>query len=146
MTTRARSSGAKACTLQVDPEPSIRANTIVLLGNIASLLGEAACKRILLNAFTRALRDVFPASRIAALKALMATAAYHSAQDVAVRVVPAISPMMLDTVGDVRQTACKVRWRLLLFELAVLLFMLPRLRARRTTCTARLSLLTSHVA
>ena len=95
--------------MQVDPEPSIRANTTVLLGNIASLLGEAACKRILLNAFTRALRDVFPASRIAAIKALMATAAYHSAQDVAGRVVPAISPMMLDSVGDVRQAACKVR-------------------------------------
>jgi SCY1-like protein 1 len=94
--------------LQVDPEPSIRANTTVLLGNIASLLGQATCKRILLNAFTRALRDVFPASRTAALKALMATSGYHSAQDVAARVVPAISPLMLDSVGDVRATACKV--------------------------------------
>jgi hypothetical protein len=94
---------------QVDSEPSIRANTTVLLGNIAHFLGAAACKRILLNAFTRALRDVFPPSRIAALKALMATAPFHSPQDVASRVVPCLSPMMLDTTAEVRQIACKVR-------------------------------------
>ena len=95
--------------MQVDTEPSIRANTTVLLGNLAPLLGAAACKRILLNAFTRALRDVFAPSRIAALKALMATAAYHTAQDVAARVVPALSPMMLDSAADVRQATGKVR-------------------------------------
>lgn len=94
--------------LQVDEEPSIRANTTVLLGNIAPLLGETACKRILLNAFTRALKDVFPASRVAALRALMATARYHSPHDVATRVVPAVSPMMLDPTADVRTAACKV--------------------------------------
>lgn len=31
--------------LQMDPEPSIRANTTVLLGNIAELLGDATCKK-----------------------------------------------------------------------------------------------------
>lgn len=41
---------------QVDEEPSIRANTTVLLGNMASYLGESTCKRVLLNAFTRALK------------------------------------------------------------------------------------------
>eukprot|EP00983_Pelagomonas_calceolata_P004082 132619-Pelagomonas_calceolata.AAC.4 len=41
---------------QVDEEPSIRANTTVLLGNLAGYLGEATCKRVLLNAFTRALK------------------------------------------------------------------------------------------
>jgi hypothetical protein len=30
----------------MDPEPSIRANTTVLLGNIAELLGEAYCKKV----------------------------------------------------------------------------------------------------
>lgn len=95
--------------LQVDEEPSIRANTTVLLGNIASLLGETACKRILLNAFTRALKDAFPPSRVAALKALMATSHYHSPEDVAQRVVPSLSPMMLDGADDVRKAACKAR-------------------------------------
>jgi len=44
------------CWAQVDEEPSIRANTTVLLGNMAAYLGEATCKRVLLNAFTRALK------------------------------------------------------------------------------------------
>jgi SCY1-like protein 1 len=46
---------------QVDEEPSIRANTTVLLGNMATYLGEATCKRVLLNAFTRALKVMRPA-------------------------------------------------------------------------------------
>lgn len=51
---------------QQDEEPSIRANTTVLLSNIAPFLGEATCKKVLLNAFsTRALKDPFPPSRIA---------------------------------------------------------------------------------
>ncbi len=44
------------CVAQVDEEASIRANTTVLLGNIAKYLGESTCKRVLLNAFTRALK------------------------------------------------------------------------------------------
>ena len=53
---------------QVDEEPAIRANTTILLGNLASHLSEPACKRVLLNAFARALKDGFPPSRIAGLK------------------------------------------------------------------------------
>lgn len=97
--------------VQVDEEPSIRANTTVLLGNIAPSLGAAACRRILLNAFTRALKDIYPPSRSAALKALMATSSYHSAQDIAGRVVPSIAPLVLDTSPDVRLVGCKVRRR-----------------------------------
>lgn len=94
--------------LQVDEEPSIRANTTVLLGNIAPNLGPSACKRVLLNAFARALRDVYPPSRAAALRALVATAPYHAPQAVAARVVPAISPLMLDPQSDVRAAANQV--------------------------------------
>lgn len=54
--------------LQVDEEPGIRANTTILLGNLASHLSEAACKRVLLNAFTRALKDTFPPARLAGVK------------------------------------------------------------------------------
>lgn len=63
----------------MDEEPSIRANTTVLLGNMASYLGDATCRRVLLNAFTRALKDVFPPARIAGLRALVATKQYYSA-------------------------------------------------------------------
>ena len=53
---------------QVDEEAAIRANTTILLGNLASHLSEPACKRVLLNAFTRALKDGFPPARVAGLK------------------------------------------------------------------------------
>lgn len=53
---------------QVDEEPSIRANTTVLLGTLATHLSEATCRKVLLNAFTRALRDGFPPARAAGLR------------------------------------------------------------------------------
>lgn len=53
---------------QVDEEPPIRANTTILLGNLAPHLSEATQKRVLLNAFTRALKDTFPPARIAGLR------------------------------------------------------------------------------
>lgn len=53
---------------QVDEEPPIRANTTILLGNLAQYLGEATQKRVLLNAFTRALKDGFPPARVAGLR------------------------------------------------------------------------------
>lgn len=91
--------------LQVDEEPSIRANTNILLGSIAPHMGEAACKRVLLNAFTRALKDSFAPSRTAALRALAVTPQYYSAEEVATRVLPAIGPLAVDGDRDVR-VAC----------------------------------------
>ena len=55
-------------TPQVDEEPPIRANTTILLGNLAEHLSEATQKRVLLNAFTRALKDLFPPARVAGLR------------------------------------------------------------------------------
>lgn len=52
----------------MDEEAAIRANTTILLGNLSNHLSEPACKRVLLNAFTRALKDSFPPARIAGLK------------------------------------------------------------------------------
>ena len=91
--------------LQMDPEPSIRANTTVLLGNIADLLGEATCKKVLLNAFGRALRDPFPPARVAALRALAATVKHYSPEDAACRALPAAAPLAADAVGEVRAAA-----------------------------------------
>ena len=56
---------------QVDEEAPIRANTTILLGNLAPHLSEATCKRVMLNAFTRALKDSFPPARSAGLKVLL---------------------------------------------------------------------------
>ncbi|PRW61211.1 putative inactive serine threonine- kinase scy1 isoform X1 [Chlorella sorokiniana] len=91
--------------LQVDEEASIRANTTVLLGNLAPNLSEATCKKVLLNAFTRALRDGFPPARVAGLKAIVATDKYHGPEDAATRVLPAVGPLCVDAVHEVRASA-----------------------------------------
>eukprot|EP00887_Chlorella_sp_A99_P002497 scaffold6.g2497.t1 len=92
-------------SMAVDEEPSIRANTTVLLGNLAPHLGEATCKKVLLNAFSRALKDQFPPARVAGLKAIVATAQYYSPEDAAARIVPAIGPLCCDAVHEVRASA-----------------------------------------
>ncbi|KAI7844908.1 hypothetical protein COHA_001556 [Chlorella ohadii] len=91
--------------LQVDEEASIRANTTVLLGNLAPNLSEATCRKVLLNAFTRALRDGFPPARVAGLKAIVATDKYHGPEDAATRVLPAVGPLCVDAVHEVRASA-----------------------------------------
>jgi len=91
--------------LQVDEEPAIRANTTVLLGNLAPQLPDATCKKVLLNAFTRALKDPFPPARAAGLRAVLSTAKYHGADDVAMRVVPMVGPLCVDPVQEVRSSA-----------------------------------------
>ena len=60
---------------------------------------------MLLNAFTRALRDGFPPARVAGLKAIAATAQFHSPEDAAARVVPAVGPLCIDAVHEVRASA-----------------------------------------
>ncbi|GBF94506.1 hypothetical protein Rsub_07040 [Raphidocelis subcapitata] len=91
--------------LQMDPEPSIRANTTVLLGNIADLLGDAYCKKVLLNAFGRALKDPFPPARVAALRALAATQRHYAPEEAACRALPAVAPLTVDAIGEVRSAA-----------------------------------------
>ena len=91
--------------LQVDEEPAIRANTTILLGNVADYLAEATAKRVLLNAFTRALRDPFPPARTAGLMALTATTSYYDPAEIASRVLPAVSPLGVDPEKDVRERA-----------------------------------------
>jgi SCY1-like protein 1 len=91
--------------LQVDEEPAIRANTTICLGNIARYLGAAACKRVLLNAFTRALRDPFPPARAAGLMALQATLMHYDASEGALRVLPCVAPLTVDPDSSVRGPA-----------------------------------------
>ncbi len=94
--------------LQVDEEPAIRANTTICLGNLSRFLGAAACKRVLLNAFTRALRDPFPPARAAGLLALQATIMHYDASEGALRVLPCVTPLTLDADAAVRAAAFDV--------------------------------------
>ena len=94
--------------LQVDEEPAIRANTTICLGNLSRYLGAAACKRVLLNAFTRALRDPFPPARAAGLMALQATITHYDASEGALRVLPCVTPLTVDADAAVRAAAFEV--------------------------------------
>lgn len=117
-----------------DPEPAIRVNTVICIGRIAFCIHDAAQREDLLTSvFLRAMRDQFPASRAAALKAIAfcvslpvssnASAGLVSAKDsnqapvaqppagywtsevLAKRVVPAASYLTLDAYGDARDAA-----------------------------------------
>lgn len=93
--------------LQVDPEGVIRANTTICLGKIAPNLSDSARKRVLLNAFTRAMKDQFPPARCAGLLAIAATLKYYLPDELAMRAIPSVSASLVDQDPEVRQNAFK---------------------------------------
>ena len=97
---QASAASSPAHRAQVDEEPAIRANTTICLGNISRHLTEATCKRVLLNAFARALRDTFPPARSAGLLALKATIGHYDAAEAALRVLPALAPLLVDPEAE----------------------------------------------
>ncbi|KAI5454226.1 Nuclear aminoacylation-dependent tRNA export pathway component [Naganishia albida] len=93
--------------MQVDPEPSIRTNTCILLGRLAPLLGVKTKKKVLVAAFARSLKDSFVHARVAGLMALMATVEYYDKDDLAGKVVPNMSFTLVDKEKLVRDQAFK---------------------------------------
>nr|CAG8541509.1 962_t:CDS:10 [Entrophospora candida]CAG8551543.1 7581_t:CDS:10 [Entrophospora candida] len=93
--------------LQLDEEPGIRTNTTICLGKISQYLNESTQKKVLVSAFTRALRDPFPYARSASLVALVATSDYYDATDCATKILPCISLVLVDKVKSVRLQAFK---------------------------------------
>ncbi|KAG8078314.1 hypothetical protein GUJ93_ZPchr0007g3059 [Zizania palustris] len=92
--------------LQVDEEPAIRANTTILLGNIANYMNDGTRKRVLINAFTvRALRDTFSPARAAGIMALSVTSSYYEMTEIATRILPNIVVLTFDPDSDVRTKA-----------------------------------------
>lgn len=91
--------------LQMDEEAAIRANTTIALGNMASHMPITTGKRVLVNAFTRALKDSATSARTASLKALTATHRYIEVPDIAQRVLPTLAPLTIDQDTDVRENA-----------------------------------------
>jgi hypothetical protein len=64
--------------------------------------------QVLLNAFSRALKDSFPPARVAALRALAATQKHYSPEEAACRALPAVTPLCVDGLPGRRSTACDV--------------------------------------
>ncbi|CAG8613156.1 6169_t:CDS:10, partial [Dentiscutata erythropus] len=93
--------------LQMDEMPGIRTNTTICLGKISKYLSESTKKKVLVTAFTRALRDPFPHARAASLMALTATLDYYDATDCATRILPCVSVTLVDKEKPVRIQAFK---------------------------------------
>lgn len=81
---------------QLDPEPSIRTNTCILIGRLAPNLSSTTQRKVLIPAFSRALKDGFVHARVAGLMALMATMALYDVDDLAGKVIPAMSFTIID--------------------------------------------------
>lgn len=94
--------------LQVDPEPAIRTNTTVCLGRLAGRLNQSTRNKVLTAAFLRSLKDPFPPARAAGANAILVTADMFSVHDVATRMLPGISPLLVDPATDVRALAFKI--------------------------------------
>ncbi|THD00061.1 hypothetical protein EYZ11_000513 [Aspergillus tanneri] len=90
-----------------DEQPGIRTNTTICLGKIAKNLGQGSRSKVLIAAFTRALRDPFVHARNAGLLALGATMEFFSDEDCAGKVLPAICPSLLDKEKLIRDQANK---------------------------------------
>lgn len=90
-----------------DEQPGIRTNTTICLGKIAKNLGTSSRSKVLIAAFTRSLRDPFVHGRNAALMALAVTGECFSDEDVALKILPAICPSLIDKEKIVRDQATK---------------------------------------
>ncbi|EWG40579.1 SCY1 protein kinase [Fusarium verticillioides 7600] len=90
-----------------DEQPGIRTNTTICLGKIAKHLGTSSRSKVLIAAFTRSLRDPFVHARNASLMALGATAEYFTDEDSACRILPVISPVLIDKEKIVRESATR---------------------------------------
>ncbi|XP_075556334.1 N-terminal kinase-like protein yata [Dermacentor variabilis] len=88
-----------------DDQGGIRTNTTVCLGKIAGHLHPQVRQRVLIVAFTRAMRDPFHPSRMAAILALSATQGYFTLKDCATRVLPALCALTMDPEKTVRDHA-----------------------------------------
>jgi hypothetical protein len=82
--------------MQSDPEASIRTNTCILIGRLGPTLGYNTKRKVLVPAFSRALKDVFVHARVAGLMALMATIDCFDVEELATKVIPNMSFSLVD--------------------------------------------------
>lgn len=82
--------------MQMDPEASIRTNTCILIGRLAPSLGYNTKRKVLVPAFSRALKDPFVHARVAGLMAFMASVDVFDVEEIAGKVVPNISGSTID--------------------------------------------------
>lgn len=80
----------------MDTEASIRTNTCILIGRLGPLLGYNAKRKVLVPAFSRALKDPFVHARVAGLMAFMATIECFEISELASKVIPNMAFTLVD--------------------------------------------------
>ncbi|KAJ7668446.1 ARM repeat-containing protein [Mycena polygramma] len=93
--------------MQSDPEASIRTNTCILIGRLGPSLGYNTKRKVLVPAFSRALKDPFVHARVAGLMAFMATIDCFEVEELATKVIPNMSFTLVDKEKLVRDQAFK---------------------------------------
>ena len=101
-----------------DEQGGIRTNTTVCLGKIARYLHPKTRQQCLLGCFSRALKDPFPPSRIAAINAIAATQQFYTVAETGSRVVVVLAPATVDPEKPVRD---QVRRWIILYRLNMVL-------------------------
>ena len=91
--------------LQADPEASIRTNTVIFFSKLTPYLTDSTRQKLLLPAFTRALKDPFKPCRLAALQSTLKAKEYFDPKGVASKVLPVVTPQLLDPAREVRREA-----------------------------------------
>jgi SCY1-like protein 1 len=94
--------------LQSDPEASIRTNTVIFLRKLAPHLTDTTRHKMLLPAYVRALKDPFTPCRLAALQSVLTSKEFFEPNILAGKVLPAVTPSLLDGAADVRKEAFTV--------------------------------------
>ncbi|KAF9653221.1 ARM repeat-containing protein [Thelephora ganbajun] len=93
--------------LQSDQEASIRTNACILVGRLGPTLGYSTKRKVLVPAFTKALKDPFVHARVAGLMGFMATIDCFELDELASKVIPSMSFTLLDSEKLVRDQAFK---------------------------------------
>ncbi|KZP08441.1 ARM repeat-containing protein [Athelia psychrophila] len=93
--------------MQTDPEASIRTNTCILIGRLGPTLGYNTKRKVLVPAFSRALKDPFVHARVAGLMAFMASIDVFDIDELATKVIPNVAGSMIDKEKLVRDQAFK---------------------------------------
>ncbi|XP_033110396.1 N-terminal kinase-like protein isoform X2 [Anneissia japonica] len=91
-----------------DSQGGIRTNTTVCLGKIACYLNPTTRQKVLLSAFTRAMKDPFPPSRIAGVMAMHTCHNFFAVRDTALRILPAMCALSVDPDKSVRDQTFRV--------------------------------------
>lgn len=82
--------------LQSDQEASIRTNACILVGRLGPTLGYNTKRKVLVPAFSKALKDPFVHARVAGLMGFMATIDCFEIDELASKVIPSMSFTLVD--------------------------------------------------